>query len=570
MLLGTLVTKGIEQDTIHEIQGELKSEALMFRAIVAQWKKSGDGDLQDWIMQIGSEVNTRLTLIDKSGRVLADSHENPSVMDNHMDRLEIATAKDRGEGTSSRYSQTIGRQMIYYAIPIVDKGKISGYARTSTSLENLDNELSRLRRSVFWGSIITVFVAMMLGYYLARNFSNPLESMTRVAESMSEGNYDERLAENRNDEIGRLAKALNRMSKNLKMRIEALSSEKNRLKAILAGMVEGVIAVDKNERIVLINNAACTITENYREESRGLPLWEVCRIEGLNKMLSVSLSEKREIKQKIRVVGADRDRHIEVVSSPMFIAGGELAGAVIVLHDITELHTLERVRRDFVANVSHELKTPIAAIMAMVETIIEDKEMTRVNEERFLKKISEQSVRLSTLVNDVLSIASIESEKRPSDARNIDIASIIDNVVALLMSKSEAGGIAMETELPDKKAYVKGDKEAMTQAISNLADNALTYTPKGGAVCIRLKVDDKTVIIEVEDTGIGIEPHHQQRIFERFYRVDTARSRELGGTGLGLSIVKHVALSHGGNVEVISRPGEGSVFRIKLPLVTDA
>ncbi len=568
LTLGLLVTKWIEKDSLEEIKKELQSQALMFGSIADQAASADHARIQNYAKNLGSSIGTRFTLIDFDGVVIADSREDPSSMDNHANRPEILSARSHGEGSSVRLSDTIGDRMMYYAIPVPHEGSATRYVRTSISLETIDGKISRLRQTVMLGSGIAIIVALILGYYLANNISRPIESMTHAAETMSMGNYEEKLPENRNDEIGKLARTLNSMADNLKERIEAVNGEKNKLEAILAGMVEGVIAVDKDERILLINKAACSITGAMMGKSIGLPVWEAVSLQGLGEILATTLEDKSEVKQEIVVIRKEGARHIEVISAPTFITEDELSGAVVVLHDITELNSLERIRRDFVANVSHELKTPIAAIRAMIETIVDDKQMSKEDRVSFLEKIKKQSIRLSMLVTDVLTIASIESDKKPTDTQLLDLGAVVHDVYLSLTTESETRKIELKVKTPEAPVKINGDEEELTQAIGNLVDNALKHTPGGGYVHVRLKTSGASAIVEVEDTGIGIEPVHQQRIFERFYRVDKARSRELGGTGLGLSIVKHVALSHGGKVEVESAPGTGSIFRMTLPLAS--
>ncbi|VAX20536.1 Phosphate regulon sensor protein PhoR (SphS), partial [hydrothermal vent metagenome] len=524
--------------------------------------------LQMQIKELGDKIGTRFTLIDKNGVVIADSREDPKLMDNHGARPEILSARSHGEGNATRYSDTIGIKMIYYALPINRDGNVSGYVRTSISLSKIDERLAGLKETVALGAGLAVIAVLVLGYFMALHFSRPIESITRVAESMALGKYDEKVAEEREDEIGKLARALNLMADNLKERIETISGEGNRLKAILAGMVEGVIAIDIDERIVHINKAACEITNTSFENSIGKPLWKVTGLQELNDILEQTITTKSRVEKEIKVFKREGSRHIQILSAPTLSLDKKISGAVIVLHDITDLYAFERVRRDFVANVSHELKTPVTAIRALVETMVDDTDMHEDDRLRFLKKIEKQSIRLATLVGDVLTLSKQESEKGLLDGTRLDLKVVVNSVIQALSTASSARDISIESELPAEHVLINGDEEAVSQAISNLANNALKYTPHGGHVAIRLKKVGPNVLIEVEDNGIGIAPEHQQRIFERFYRVDKARSRELGGTGLGLSIVKHVAISHGGGVEVESEPGRGTVFRITIPRVS--
>ncbi len=568
LLLGGLVSKWIEKDSLQETRSELKSRALMLDAIASSRSFDDSSGLQLRIKELGEKIGTRFTLIDRNGVVIADSREDPKLMDNHGARPEVLSARSHGEGSATRYSDTIGIKMMYYALPMIRDGSVAGYARTSISLSKIDERLSGLKETVALGAGLAVMAALVLGCFMALHFSRPIESITRVAESMALGKYDEKVAEEREDEIGKLARALNLMADNLKERIETISGEGNRLKAILAGMVEGVIATDIDERIVHINKAACEITSTSLENSIGKPLWEVTVLQELNDILAQTITTKSRVEKEIMVFKREGNRHIQILSAPTLSLDKKISGAVIVLHDITDLYAFERVRRDFVANVSHELKTPVTAIRALIETIVDDTDMHKDDRTRFLKKIEKQSIRLATLVGDVLTLSKQESEKGLLDGTRLDLKVVVNSVIQTLSTESSSRDISVVSEVSAEHLLINGDEEAVSQAISNLANNALKYTPHGGHVSIRLKKVGQNVVIEVEDNGIGIAPEHQQRIFERFYRVDKARSRELGGTGLGLSIVKHVAISHGGGVDVESEPGRGTVFRITIPLVT--
>ncbi|VAX22488.1 Phosphate regulon sensor protein PhoR (SphS) [hydrothermal vent metagenome] len=567
-LLGGLVTNWMKQDSIFDVRNKLQSQAYMLKVIAEGAAEFNGQSLQKHITELGSKIESRFTLIDKDGAAIADSMENPAEMDNHGTRPEILAARSHGKGSSTRFSETLETKMMYFALPIYQNNNISGYARTSISLDKMDEKLSSLMGTVAMGAGIAVIAALILGYFMALHFTRPIESMTKVAEAMAQGKHDERLVEKRDDEIGKLARAFNKMASSLSERIATISGERNKLEAILAGMVEGVIAVGSDERIIHINKAACDITGVAQDDSIEKPLWETLNLQPLNTILENTLAGRSEVAEEIVLTGKKGNISIEVLAAPIFTAKGEISAVVIVLHDLTELYALERVRRDFIANVSHELKTPVTAIRALTETILDDENMTTEDQGRFLGKILKQAIRLSTLVSDVLTLARLESVKGVMDVANFDLRAIIHNIAHTVSSDCDSRAITLKYEAPDKPVVISGDKEAMLEAVGNLANNAIKYTPREGSVTLILKKADGKAVIEVKDTGIGIEPAHCSRIFERFYRVDKARSRELGGTGLGLSIVKHVALSHGGSVEVKSQPGLGSLFTITIPLAS--
>ncbi len=567
ILMGVLITGWMEEESLTAIHNELATQAITVRVITEDLPGLVGRGLQKRVRELGNATGSRFTLIDSSGVVIADSLENPAFMDNHGTRPEILSALSHGVGSSTRYSETLKTKMMYVAVPYLQNEEIAGYVRTSISLGKIDRKLARLQNIVLFGTGIAVVAALLVGYLLALNFSRPIESMTRRAESMSLGNYDEKLPVKREDEIGQLAKALNRMADGLRERIETISDEKKKLQAILAGMVEGVIAVSDDERIVHINGAASKIAGIPISGSIGRRFWEVSDLQVLSEVLGQTLRRRTEVERNVKVVGRDGDMYLNVHSAPIMSSENELAGAVMVLHDITELNNMERIRRDFVTNVSHELKTPVTAIRAMIETIIDDKEMSREDEARFLEKIKNQSIRLSALVGDVLTLARIESDKGEIESTRLNLRDLVFSVAESFQSDGDVNRVALESDIKEGDVLMAGDEETISQAVSNLIDNALKYTPHSGKVTVRLRADKENAVIMVEDDGPGIEPVHQRRIFERFYRIDKPRSRELGGTGLGLSIVKHAAITHGGTVEVKSEMGRGSVFTITLPLL---
>ena len=568
VIVGGMITRRMEQDALAEIRQSLEARAVLLRGLARQHiEGSADSTFQKRVRALGREIGTRLTVIRADGRVVADSQENPSGMDNHADRPEILAARSDGLGTATRFSNTLGMRMMYLSLSVRSEDRLVGYVRVSLPLSAIDRRLNDLRAATTVGAGLSAVAALILGFFLAQHFVRPLTSMTAVAESMASGDYDQRLPTTRNDEIGKLAQALNRMAESCRDRMETISVDRNRLSVILSGMTEGVVAVGRNERIAHMNETAGRLLGASPEEGVDKPIWEVTRVREVSEILGAALRDEADRQRTVRLVTPSRDQIIEMHASPLHDGQRDLVGAVVVLRDVSDLHRLEMVRRDFGANASHELKTPITAIRGLIETLIDDKEMESPRRERFLGKIRDQSMRLSSIVTDLLTLSRLESEggelkRAPFDLRDAVLAS-----TRALASTSEERGIMVEAEVPDGPIEVVGDEEALCQVVGNLLDNALKYTARGGAVWARVRRQGTDAVIEVEDTGIGIEPGDRDRIFERFYRVDKARSRELGGTGLGLSIVKHVATAHGGRVTVDSVPGTGSTFRVFLPLV---
>ena len=410
-----------------------------------------------------------------------------------------------------------------------------------------------------------VVVGLLIGLWHARRITRPLQEMATAAAKMASGSYNERIDIASGDELGALARALNSLGREMLASVEALEAERDKLKGILEGMAEGVVATDRDERIVHINPMAARLLGTSGEvESH--PIWEATRLHEVSDALSKTMASGERVSVSIVQPGTP-DRALDLRASPLF-ADGTIAGAVLVVEDVTQLRRLETMRQDFVGNVSHELKTPITAIRGMVETLLDDPEAPPSVQRRFLEKVLRQAERMSSLVTDLLSLSRLETgselELVPVDLRVPILAS-----ARALQPALEARGVELEVNLPEKPVIVAAEDEALRQAVTNLLDNAIKYSSGGGGpskkVRVGLRFTASRVLIEVEDQGIGIEAHHRERIFERFYRVDKARSRELGGTGLGLAIVKHVAHALGGEVSVDSVPGCGSTFRIHLP-----
>jgi len=562
-----LVAQRIEKDSMYETGESLRSETVFLENLAFQPLLQGDSDsLQERVRKIGSETGVRLTIIRQDGKVIADSEEDIPKVDDILNRPEIIAARTSGKGKSIRFSATLNQKMMHYALPVKDGGKILGYARTSIPLTSVDERLEYLRNIVLMGAAASAFVALVLGFFLVRHLILPITDMAVVVGSMAGGNYSRRIPVSRRDEIGALAMAFNRLAESSQERVETTATDRNRLQAILAGIVEGVIAVDDRERVVHMNDAAGRILGVSPEESRNKPVWETVRIKDFCETITRTMRAKRVEKAELRFQASPNERVVEMNASPLTGEDRMVSGAVAVLHDVSELKKLERVRRDFIANVSHELKTPITAVRGLIETVIDDKEMNGNQREQFLEKIKNQSERLSSIVTDLLTLSRIESQAGALEVDLIDLCGVVSTSVNSLLSTAEAGKKSIISELSDKPVKVMGDREALGEVVSNLLVNALKYSPENGEVRIILTCNDRHAVLEVRDNGIGIEPRHLDRIFERFYRVDKARSREVGGTGLGLAIVRHIAIAHGGKVDVESAPGKGSVFRVTLPL----
>lgn len=578
-LVGGLVALRVERESLAETDQQLLSEALLLRDIASPElfatfastsPETSTSALQDRLTNLGDEIGTRLTVIAWDGAVLADSHKPPGLMDNHGQRPEMLVAHSEGQGTASRYSRTLEQRMRYLALAQeADDGTVVGYVRTSLPLATLGEQLAYLRAIVLVAMAIATVFALLLGLVHARRVTRPLLSMAKVATAIADGDYDQRVGSHSADELGVLARAFNHMRLELRQTLASLDADRTKLKAILASMEEGVVAIDRDERVMHMNQVAGRFLGVEPDQAVERPIWEVTRIHELSEILGETLKQGEIVHRVIRRPGSP-DRILEVHASPLVGENATLEGAVLVIDDITQLRRLETMRRDFFGNVSHELKTPVAAIHALVETLLEDPSIPTQTRQRFLLKVRNNSERLASLVSDLLSLSRLESGGL-SELEPLDVRDVVRDSLHFLKPLAEGRKIQLEAKLPAAPAMIEGEEETLQQAVSNLLDNAIKYTPSGGSVCAEVFIDPMTIRLQVRDTGLGIERRHMERIFERFYRVDKARSREVGGTGLGLAIVKHTVLAMGGDVTVQSATGKGTTFEIVLPRrVTEA
>jgi two-component system phosphate regulon sensor histidine kinase PhoR len=467
---------------------------------------------------------------------------------------------------STRFSRTVSLQSMYLAIPVMNNGVLSGFVRTSATLEAIEARRAAVSRGIALAMVLPVLAALVLGLLLARSFTQPLLEMTDAARDVTRGVYGRRVRVHRSDEIGVLAEALNAMTEQLRTQIDTMTADRNKTLAILSGMVEGVVAVDREERVVHANAAAQAILGIDGRAALGRRIWEVMRVVEVSEALGESMRMNRIRVSEVRIPTPQKDQVIQLTATPLRGAADQIDGAVVVLHDVSELRQLESMRRDFVANISHELKTPLTAIRGLVETLIDDGTMDRETHDRFIEKIRDQSTRLTNLVSDLLTLSRLESGPGGLRFEAIDLRETVAESCRTQVHAAETKQVGLFPGLPKEPVTIEGDVEAMRELVDNLVGNAIKYTPSGGRVDVRLFAENGHAVLEVADTGIGIPPEEQSRVFERFYRVDKARSRQLGGTGLGLSIVKHVALAHGGSVSLKSASGRGSTFRVQLGL----
>lgn len=523
--------------------------------------------------ELGTETGSRFTIILPDGQVIGDSEEDPARMDNHRDRPEVIEAFAGRTGSNERYSHTLKQTMSYVAVPYYtgsrEAGTLSlqGIVRVAVPIEIVQKTLNSFYLKIMFGGIIILIIASIISLISSRRIIiKPLEKMVEGAEKFAGGDLNWRLEESSTEEVSALADAMNKMAVQLNERIDTFSRQKNEQEAILSSMVEGVVAVNNERKVININKAAADLLDTDLKTVIGQNILEVIRNLDLQDFVDKILEGSEPVEGEIVLRQGDEDRFLQSHGTRLRDGSGKSIGALVVLNDITNIKRLENVRRDFVANVSHELKTPITSIRGFVETLLDDDRSDQQQVIRFLNIILKQVDRLNAIVDDLLNLSRIErgSEKKKVELIKASICNPVRSAVQTFENKASQKGIKMVNNCPeDIEANI--NTHLLEQALLNLIDNAIKYSESGTTIQVFCGRKDREVLIQVVDQGAGIGKEHLSRLFERFYRVDKARSREQGGTGLGLAIVKHIALAHNGTVSVQSEPGKGSTFTISIP-----
>jgi two-component system phosphate regulon sensor histidine kinase PhoR len=566
LIVGIYASTLLKKFYLHKTAEDLAVRAhLIAREVAADFDKESQQSLDELCKTVGRETAIRITLIYPSGEVLGDSDEDPQKMENHAGRPEIKAAFLGNRGVYTRYSDTLQQEMMYVAIPVMKDGEIVGVVRTSIPVSEIDTTLGSIYRKIAFAGLFLILLAAVASLYAARRISQPIEEMKRGAQRFAEGNFSRKLLVPDSEEIGSLADVLNHMGRQLDEKIRMITQQRNDLETILSAMREGVLAVDAEERILTFNKAAGSFLGIDLSSAKGHAIQEVVRNADIQRFLSGVLTGKGPADGEIVLHGPE-NKFLQLNGTLLHDIGGKKIGALVVLNDITRMRQLENMRREFVANVSHELKTPITSIKGYVETLQEGALEDKENVQKFLDIVLKQSDHLNAIVDDLLSLSRIEQDAERGEVQLTEenLRHIIDATTADYELKARERKIKVIVNC-SKEIMVKANSRLLKQAIGNLLDNAIKYSEPGKTVEVEAAKNTDKVVIRVSDHGTGIAPEHLPRLFERFYRVDKGRSRELGGTGLGLAIVKHITQAHGGRVTVESVLGEGSIFTLHLP-----
>ena len=561
------------EQIIHQVELRLRNTAISLQSPAEDaLAKSDLENFQRVIATITSQIDTRITLIEKQGQVLADSQTDPQQLDNHGDRPELIAALKNGHGKKKRFSDSLGIEMLYIAYRVEHQGTTVGFIRAALGTQQISDQVADIQLKIATLVLIIIAGGLSIAGIGIAKMTQPVVQLIEEARELTSGQIKKPRNLSKGNEFDELGQTLNNLSKTLSKRMRQLERNHNELLVVLEGMKEGVIAVDGSDCIRFANEAVCRMFSLDVNRDEGRPIWEVLR----NQMIETTVHKARKSDEpfhgKIELL-TPHEQHLSLsasaIPSSSHSSSSKNPGVIIVFHDITEIHRLENMRRDFVANVSHELKTPLASIQAFAETLIDGAIHDEDNNMLFLTRIVEQSDRLNLLIQDLLSIARLESGDNVTDFATVDLTEITQRCLNDHRSHAAKKNITLVFNQSDS-VWVFAEADGLTQILDNLVDNALKYTPADGTVTVNIQAEPQTVHLKVTDTGIGIPVDHQDRIFERFYRVDKARSRQLGGTGLGLAIVKHLVNAFGAEVDVISAANQGTTFQITFPLVDDA
>jgi two-component system phosphate regulon sensor histidine kinase PhoR len=514
--------------------------------------------LEALAQRLGEQIGARITIINKDGVVLADSEEDPATLDNHSNRPEVIDALSKGTGSSIRYSATLHYNMMYVAVPINSNGGVVGIARVALPLTQIDKSLAHVNRIIIIGAVIAAVIAILLAFQMLRITTGPVKKLTQLSKKMAQGELDQEIQITSRDEVGELARAFNQMAARLKEMVALVTNERDMMATILSNIDDAIFMVDRDSKVTTMNQAAERISQTQTNKALGHTFIEVVRDHELNEVLQHCLSTGKQQTGAVEI--KPQKQLLSVIATPL---SGD-SGCLVHIRDLTELRRLEMIRQDFISNISHELRTPIASVKALAETLnegaIEDPSVAK----DFLSRINVEADKLAQMVQELGELSRIESGEAPLQKRHINIANAIEHAVDRLKAQSDRAGLNLDTNIPPTLPKVMVDEARVEQVLVNLIHNAIKFTPSGGRISISAKVRDNDILVSVADTGVGIPADDLPRIFERFYKADKSRSG--GGTGLGLAIAKHIVEAHGGRIWAESVEGKGSTFNFTLPL----
>ncbi|MFS0787475.1 ATP-binding protein [Shouchella sp. 1P09AA] len=563
LALGLTIGAWSNEQYVNFVEERMKNETALATWTVAENGFPEREEAQGIATKAGEIFEGRLTIIAADGTVFGDSWANPAQMENHLDRPEIVRAL-ADDDVELRYSETIGEDLLYYAQPLYEEDELLGYVRIGLSVESL-NQINHTVWLVITASFILAFLILfLLVSRITKQIIRPIDHATNAAIRLAEGDYKTRTFEDQHKELGRLGRSINILAYNLEQLSRRHQVQQEQMAALIDHMGSALLFINVRGDVELINRTTEQVFNVESSSITGKPYYEVVPSEALSKFIQTIYMTENKQRGQIEWTDHFFTKVYDVYGAPVVTNASRLRGVTIVLHDITEQKKLEQIRKDFVANVSHELKTPVTSIKGFAETLIDgalnDQELAM----QFSEIIWKESDRLQSLIMDLLELSKIENAQFLLHLESISLKEISDEVVTLLANKLEEKEMTLRVT-ETGQSVIEGDAQRLKQIILNLVTNAIAYTQAKGSVSIHLIEKENEVELHVQDTGIGISTPEKLRIFERFYRVDRARSRNSGGTGLGLAIVKHLAEAHHAKLEVESEEGEGSTFKVIFP-----
>ncbi|MDF2892820.1 MAG: cell wall metabolism sensor histidine kinase WalK [Clostridia bacterium] len=575
VLLITLIISGIftvqtiEKQHFSNMEEKLVSASYILSQVLSEDIQADNIEhIKAVLSKVSRELNVRITLIDRQGTVLGETSYDPSLMENHLKRPEIQKALKGSVGKEIRFSSTMKLDFMYIAQPIYRDDYIAGVIRLSTPMKEIKGLMKSINGNLLLALIPGLFLSLLLVYRISISITSPIKEIKNAAVDITLGKLDPSINITSRDEIGELAKAIDFMAASLRDKINSIRDKNTRMEAILSSVVNGIIAVDSNENILFINPIAQKMLNIDEGDIAGKHLLQVIRNNKIDNMIKGILENKSFEENEISLNYPTQKIFRLNSNAIKYPESDRIIGIIIIIQDITEIKKLEKMRSDFVANVSHELKTPLTSIKGFVETLKAGAIEDQAAAVRFLNIIEDEADRLNRLISDILSLSELENRKGKTRYEIINTADKIREIISLLQNQAVHKNIDLIVKVEADVRMLHGDPDQFKQMLINLVDNAVKYTPEGGKVQVTAYNTKNEVVIRIKDNGIGIPKEHIPRLFERFYRVDKARSRNVGGTGLGLAIVKHIIMQFQGKIDVVSEVGQGTEFILSIPRET--
>lgn len=551
---------------VEDVKERLISSAKIMREGAINYEDISSDEGIAYLKKASESGGVRVTLIENDGLVVFDSDRNWTEMDNHKNRPEVKLAFKGKIGISKRYSSSVQMDMYYVAV-LYGNREEDFVLRVSLPLSKIAEANRRTLIDIGIVSLIGILLSVGVGGQVSLRITKPIKDLTAITKRVASGHYDERIYIKSGDEMGELAHNFNVMSDEVNKKIMEVKERNVKTNAILSSMINGIIAVDNNKRIMFVNSSAEQMFNFKESEIVGKHILKVLRNNKLDDQIHNMISNNIMMRIELEVDEPEK-RIFNLYSNPIVTSeiGNEKIGVVIIIQDVTEMKKLENMRKDFVANVSHELKTPLTSIKGFVETLLDGAAEQEDVREKFLGIIDVEVGRLSSLIEDLLVLSEIEKNETLANHEEINIVYSTRNIMEMLAEVAKSRNISLVFNCEKNLPSLYGNEGWFKQMVVNLVDNAIKYTNENGEVRVNISCFENDIVLSVKDNGVGISEEHLKRLFERFYRVDKARSRSIGGTGLGLAIVKHVVISFSGNIDVVSEYGKGTEFIVRLPL----